>query len=89
MRYDFQRASMLKRIPAWILDMILLVTLTTGFMAGLAYVLNWDAQTAAMDSVYTRYEQDYGIDFGITDEEIANLSKEELAKYEAVQISID
>ena len=83
MRYDFQRASMMKRIPAWILDMILLVTLTTGFMAGLAYVLNWDAQTDAMDSVYTRYEQDYGIDFAITDEEIAKLSEEELAKYEA------
>jgi len=83
MRYDFQRASMMKRAPAWMLDMILLVVLATGFIAGLAYLLNWDAQTAAMDSVYVRYEQEYGIDFAKTQEDFEKMSEEELAKYEA------
>ena len=83
MRYDFQRASMMKRAPAWLLDMILLIVLATGFIAGLAHILNWDAQTAAMDSVYVRYEQEFGIDFTKTDEDFAKMSEEELAKYQA------
>lgn len=83
MRYDFQRASMMKRIPAWMLDMILLVVLATGCIAGLAYILNWEAQTTALDSVYARYEQEFDISFATTDEEFAKMSEEELAKYQA------
>ena len=83
MRYDFQRASMMKRAPAWMLDMILLIVIATGLIAGLAYILDWDAQTEAMDSVYVRYEKEYGIDFAKTDEDFAKMDEAELAKYQA------
>lgn len=83
MEYDFQRASMLKRVPAWMLDIILLIVLATGLMAGLSYVLDMDARTSALDDVYTRYEQEFGIEFGITNEQLQQMTEEDLAKYEA------
>lgn len=83
MNYDFQKASMLKRIPAWILDIILLITLATGMIAGLSYVLDMDAQFDAINAVYQRYEEEFDIDFATTNEELAAMDEEELARYEA------
>ena len=40
---DIQKATMLRRIPAWLLDIILVLVLATGLMAGLSYVLDLDA----------------------------------------------
>ena len=89
MIYDFQRASMLKRVPAWLLDIILLITLATGFMAGLSYVLDVDSQLQKLDAIYVKYETEYGIDFTKTSEDLAKLPEEELAKYEAAAAALD
>ena len=83
MIYDFQRASMLKRVPAWLLDIILLITLATGVMAGMSYILDIDTQFEALDAVYVRYEKEFNIDFAKTNEELAAMEEEELARYEA------
>ena len=83
MRYDFQRASMLKRVPAWILDAILLITLAVGIMAGVSRVLDVEAHTAALNAIYVRYEQEYNVDFAKAREEFAEMTEEELARYEA------
>ena len=83
MIYDIQRASFLKRIPAWLLDIILLVTLTTGLVAGLSAVLNVDTYSKELDAHYTRYEEKYGIDFAQTEEGFSSMTDEELAAYEA------
>lgn len=82
MRYDIQRAGMLKRIPAWMLDVILLVTLATGIMAGMSYLLDMDTHSRNLDAVYQRYEQEYGIDFTTTEEQFAEMTEDELAVYE-------
>ena len=83
MEYDFQRASLMKRIPAWLLDIILLITLATGLMAGMSYLLDIDSHSKALDDVYTRYEQEFDIEFGVTTEQMQQMKEEELAKYEA------
>ncbi len=83
MDYDFQRASMLKRIPAWILDMIMLITLATGLMACISYVVDIDTSIEKMNAVYTRYEQEYGVSFEMTEEESQKMTEEELAKYQS------
>ena len=83
MNYDIQRASLSRRLPAWLLDIILLVTLATGLMAGLSPVLDMDTHQKALDDVYVRYEQDFGIDFETTPEQFEAMTEEELAKYEA------
>lgn len=83
MEYDIQRASFTRRFPAWLLDIILLMTLATGLMAGLSYVLDMDTHQKALDDVYVRYEQDFDIDFDTTPEQFEAMTEEELAKYEA------
>lgn len=83
MNYDFQRAGMMKRAPAWLLDMIMLVIVAVGLIAGLAYAVDMDAHSEALDAVYVRYEKEYGVDFGITQEEAEKLTEEQLASYEA------
>lgn len=83
MEYDFQRASMLKRAPAWLLDVILLVTLAVGLMAGASYVLDVDAHHEKLNAIYTDYEERYGISFDVTQEEFAAMTAEEQSVYEA------
>jgi len=83
MDYNIQKASFSKRIPAWLLDIILLVTLATGLMAGLSYIVDMDTHKKALDDVYVRYEQEFDIDFETTPEQFEAMTEEELAKYEA------
>lgn len=91
MIYDMQRASFLKRIPAWLLDIILLMTLATGLMAGLSYVLDVDTHSENLDAVYVKYEEKYGIDFAKTEADFTSMTEEELALYEeaAAELSKD
>ena len=63
MIYDIQNASMGKRLSAWLLDFILLVVLITGAATLVSGLLGYDAQSAKLDAIYERYEQEYGIDF--------------------------
>ena len=83
MKYDFQRASMLKRIPAWLCDIILLITLAVGCMAGLSHVLNVDSYNSALNEKYAGYEQEYQVDFAVTAEQYEQMGEEERDRYDA------
>lgn len=76
-----QKAGIMKRLSAWLLDIILLVTLATGFIALLSNVLNMDERVREVKEVYTRYEETYGIDFSVTTEQLAEMTEEEQALY--------
>lgn len=82
MKYDVQKASLLKRVSAWILDMILLVVLVTGFATVASSVLRFDSYTKAMSECQARYEQAYGVKFEITQDAYAALSQQEKDKLE-------
>ena len=88
MKYDVQKAGMLRRIPAWLLDVILLITLATGLIAGMSYVLDMDTQVDKMDAIYKQYEKEYGVSFTITGEEYEKLSEAEKAKYEQANVAL-
>lgn len=83
MNNDIQRATMLRRVPAWLLDVILVLVLAAGFMAGLSYVLDLDTHIDQIDAIYDRYEKEYDTSFDIDDDYFDNMSEEELARYEA------
>ena len=83
MEYDFQRASMLKRIPAWLLDIILLIVLVTGLMAGISAVVDMDAHINKIDAIYATYEKEYNVDFAISQEAYSALTEEQKANYQA------
>lgn len=64
MSVDLQRASMWKRISAWLFDSILLISVVVLAAYALSSILGYDKYDAKLDSVYSRYEQQYDIDFG-------------------------
>lgn len=80
---DLQKASLLKRISAYILDVILLITLAVGFGWALSVLMDIDSYTDLMESRYAHYETQYGVSFGIDLEEYNALTDEQRANYEA------
>ncbi len=80
--YDLQKASMLKRISAALLDLILLVILITGVAFLLSAVLGYDEKSERLEAHYETYEKAYGIDFDISANEYEKLSPEQKDVYE-------
>lgn len=83
MIYDLQKASMWKRISAFLLDVILLGIVAVMFAWGLSAALGYDQHNAVLEECYDRYAEEYGVNFSMTMEEMEALSEEELAQLEA------
>jgi uncharacterized RDD family membrane protein YckC len=84
MIYDLQKASVLKRVSAWLLDAILLLVLACGFGMVLSSVLNFDHYSDTLNACYEKYEKEYDIDF----EDYSNLTEEEQARYDAADAAL-
>ena len=82
MVYDLQKASMLKRVSAWLLDIILLLVVAVGAMALVSMVVDVDGQLDRLNAIYARYEQDFNIDFEKTADQ---MTEEERSAYEKAQ----
>ncbi len=78
---DLQKASVLKRISAYILDLILLCVLATGFAALISLIVNFNGQLTAWENIRHTYEENYHISLDVTDAEISNMTEEEMAPY--------
>lgn len=78
MIYDLQKASMWKRISAFLFDVILLGIVVAGFAFLLSAVFGFDKHNSALDAAYAKYEAEYGIVFDITEEEYLQKSEAEL-----------
>lgn len=83
MSYDLQKASVLKRVSAYILDAILLLILITGVAFVLSAALNYNSWNAKVSDSYARYEAQYGVSLGITEAEYQALPEAEQAVYDA------
>lgn len=85
MFFDLQRAGMLKRVSAWLLDIIVVTILATGFGFLVSYVIGYDAKNDELSAIYASYEREYGISLERAGELTAGAgaSEEELLKYQA------
>ena len=81
MRFDLQKASLGKRLPAWLLDVILLAVLATAVAALLSFAFGYDAYGTQLQAAYDKYEALYGVDFELTQEAYEALSEEQLENY--------
>ena len=77
MKFDIQKASMLKRASAWILDTILLLVLVTGIATVLSAALGFDTYTQGMRESQSQYESQYGVKFDLSQEEYEKLTPEQ------------
>jgi len=83
MIYDLQKASMWKRISAFLFDAILLGIAAVMFAWVLSAALGYDRHSEALDGAYARYAEEYGVDFSLSLTEMEALSEEETAQLEA------
>ena len=88
MIYDLQRASMLKRISAWLLDAILLCIIATLMAFLLSTALNYDSYDARLEARYAHFEDEYGVTRNLTQAQVDAMSPEERANLEAASKAI-
>lgn len=80
---ELQKASVWKRISAWIFDAILLGVLAVGLAFLLSSVLGYDNYSDALDAAYASYEEAYGVIFDIGEEEYLAMTDEQRENYDA------
>lgn len=82
---DIQKASLLKRFSAYILDTILLVILAVGFAWILSMLMHYDTYSAMLEDRTAFYEAQYGVSLDITQEQKNSLSVQEQENYDAAE----
>ena len=82
MTYDIQKASITKRISAFLFDSILTGIVIVAVALLLSWLLGYDGYKADLKEAYDTYEKQYGINFEITQEEYLALSEDERADYD-------
>ena len=83
MQADIQKASVWKRLAAWILDLILLAVVAAGVMYLLSAVLGYSQYSDRVDAAYSHYEESYGITFTMPREEYEAMSEAERQNWDA------
>ncbi len=86
--YDFQKANVWKRISAWLFDIIMLVIVIIGIALLLSTVLKYDSLSSQLQDSYKEYNEEYGVDLSISQEEYDALDETMKAKYEAARKAI-
>ena len=77
MQADIQKATIWKRLAAWILDLILLAVLASAAMWLFSVIFNYGQYSQKVDEAYTRYETEYGVTFQVSAEEYQAFTDEE------------
>ncbi len=83
MHDDLQKASVLKRLSAYILDAILLLVLITGLAFVLSGVLGFNSWSDKVSASYEKYEKQFGISLEINQMDYEALPEAERAVYDA------
>ena len=81
MIYDVQKALMLKRVSAWLLDIILLRVLTVGLGALISLVTGYDGYNEQLLAGYDRYETQYGVEFDVDPQQWESMSEADQQLY--------
>ena len=89
MEITLRKAGFLKRFGAGLLDAILLCVLATAVAFVLSVVFGYDSYSDELNSAYDRYEQEYGVSFGISFEEYETLTDTEKAKYDEASAALE
>ena len=82
MSFDLQKGSVTKRLAAWLLDIMLLMTLVVGAASGLSAILGYDKYQQTLNEAYEKYQVQYGIEFQITQEAYEALPPAEKELYD-------
>ena len=80
---DIQKAGLWQRIAAGILDMILLLVLTTGVCWGLSAVFNFEGYLEQSEVIRQQYTQQFDLPEEVSQEMVNAMTPEEYGEYKA------
>ncbi len=83
MVFSLQRASLWKRISAFLFDAILLAVVTVLFAFFLSGILGYDGYLEKMEQCYEQYEEEYGVDFHMSLSDYETMTEEQSLQLEA------
>ena len=86
---DLQKASMWKRISAFLFDFIMLSIAAVLFAWGLSAVLGYDGYSQTVTDSYQRYGEEYGVELHISQTEYEKLPEEEARKVDAAYAALN
>jgi uncharacterized RDD family membrane protein YckC len=81
MSFTVEKASMWKRISAYLFDIILVITLAVGIGTALSAVTGYDGYNDTFFQISQQYEEQYGVKFEVTAEEWEKLTQAEIDQY--------
>ncbi len=81
MRFSIEKASIWKRISAYLFDMILVAIIAVGLGTALSAVTGYNNYNDTFFQISQQYEAQYGVKFEVSAEEWNNMSQEELDLY--------
>lgn len=81
--YTLQKASFLKRISAALLDFILIAIIASGIMALISWVTNYDNYSVEVENYQLQYEEKYGVDFDISEDDYNAFDEATKANFDA------
>ncbi len=82
MIFDLQKASLSKRISAFLFDFIIFCVIAVGLALLLSAIVGYDAKLNRLEELYNEYEEEYNIDTSLSSDDYNALSDEEKARYE-------
>ena len=88
MNYDIQKASIGKRISAFLFDGILTGIVIVAVAWLLSAILNYNSYSENLEKAYETYENQYGINFEISQEDYAALPEDKRADYDAAYAAL-
>ena len=74
--YTIQKAGIWKRISAAMLDAIMIITLAIALILFISWVTGYDKYSNNLNSLYDKYEEEYGVDFHASYDELTDEEKE-------------
>ncbi len=82
MIYDLQRASMWKRISAFLFDGIMLTVVAVLMALLLSTALGYDGYQAQVEAGYAKYGEEYGVNFNMSLEEFEAMTPQDTQRLE-------
>ena len=82
MATDLQKAGVMKRLSAFMLDLIIFILIASAVASLASWAIGYRKTTDAWNSHYQQYEEAYGVPSNLTEEEYKNLSPAERNSYD-------
>ena len=80
---EFYKAKPIKRLAAYVIDLILLLAITVGVVVGMFSTMGYAAYEEQFDMYCQKYGQQFGVDLSASRADQAELPEAELEKYSA------